>query len=1187
MPFFVGNNVVLSFIWLVVCALVIMLYCQPAAAFQSSEGFKRDFVNDRFSYTTKDRLDVDEWNIEILPETVFVRKRFQRRWQTVEFIVEKPGESYLLEITVETGKSGKRRWRNRLRALVFLNNKLVALPWKIKRNQGAIYRIVTLQEKNELKVKVFGPGRGKIKLRVLAQGVSDSDGDGISDDTDVFPNDPTEWFDLDNDGIGDNSDPDRDGDGFDNDTEIQVGTDPDDASSVPPDLDADGIPDSIDSDIDGDGVENTQDAFPYDASEWEDTDGDGIGNNADLDIDGDGITNEYELLSGTDVYDANSTPPDLDGDGIPDMLDDDADGNGIPDIQEQVAESTTLNTYNSLGLIETIDGPRKDVADITRFEYDAQGNLVKTTNALGHVSLFTAHDAHGRPVTMVDPNGNVTTLSYDARGRLLSRTVDGHTTSYQYDRAGNIIKTTLPNGAFLNNEYDAAQRLVAVQDNLGNRIEYTLDSFGNRIQEDVKDPDGTLTRTMNRSYDELNQLVETLGGAGQVNRFSYNLNGNQYQITVDPAGLNQVTTQAFDALERLANTTDANNGITRYTYDARDNLTSVTDAEGLTTYYTYDALDRLIQQESPDTGITLFAYDPAGNRIWQSDARGVVTRYEYDALNRLVATRYPDNSLDVTYVYDDCPNGIGRLCQMSDAAGVTDYTYDARGNLVSQSVTMDDVSYLTSYTYNGADQLIRMTYPSGRVIQYTRNTLGQVESVTTRMNVAFDAICSSMAYQPFGPLSGMTYGNSLIHAREYDLDYRLTELRTTTDIEYQGRFYSYDNADNIIDITNTTDAASSQYLQYDVLNRLRDAAGAYGEINYDYDSIGNRLTEVQNALVETYQYDSSSHHLLQRAGNGLNEYTYDANGNTISNGQYDFSYGDNNRLHSVNGGGIAEYTYNGKGERVKKTAFGTTYYHYDQNGQLIAETDASGMTLVEYIYVDGQPTAMIRNNEIYYIHNDHLGTPQLITDGFQNTVWQANYDPFGEVDITTELVTNNIRFPGQYYDEETGLHYNYFRYYEPELGRYITSDPIGLEGGVNTYLYSLANPVKYKDIFGLDTAGCDGILPIFRPLTNNSNCMLNCCARHDECFDNYNCTQASWFGEDDGCSTGKCFDCNVTVSRCFAKCVFLGAVGFNYPYDNQYYCAASHKYIEIPKDFPSIEFAKQACELEHVNNECC
>ncbi|MEQ8939318.1 MAG: RHS repeat-associated core domain-containing protein, partial [Gammaproteobacteria bacterium] len=598
--------------------------------------------------------------------------------------------------------------------------------------------------------------------------------------------------------------------------------------------------------------------------------------------------------------------------------------------------------------------------------------------------------------------------------------------------------------------------------------------LGNRIQEDVKDPDGVLTRTMSRVYDELNRLVKTMGGAGQVNGFSYDPNGNQVQIVVDPAGLNQVTTQAFDALERLTSTTDANNGITRYTYDARDNLTSVTDAEGLTTYYTYDALDRLIQQDSPDTGITLFAYDPAGNRIWQSDARGVVTRYQYDALNRLVATRYPDSSLDVTYAYDDCTNGIGRLCQMSDAAGVTDYAYDARGNLVSQSVTMDGFSYTTSYTYNGADQLIQMTYPSGRILQYGRNALGQVESVTTSTNNAFDTICSSMTYQPFGPLDGMTHGNSLLHTRTYDLDYRLTGLTTTADSDYQGRLYSYDNANNIIDITNTLNAASSQFLQYDELNRLRDAAGAYGEINYDYDSIGNRLTMVENTVVETYQYDSSSHHLLQTVSNELTDYAYDANGNTVSNGELDFSYGDNNRLQSVNvnGGAIAEYTYNGKGERVRKSAFGANYYHYDQNGQLIAETDAAGMTLVEYIYVDGQPTALIRNNEIYYIHNDHLGTPQLITDSFQNTVWQADYNPFGEVDITTELVSNNIRFPGQYYDEETGLHYNYFRYYEPEIGRYITSDPIGLEAGTNTYSYVDSNPLKWIDPTGLAKFCC-------------------------------------------------------------------------------------------------------------------
>jgi len=162
----------------------------------------------------------------------------------------------------------------------------------------------------------------------------DRDGDGVPNDQDAFPNDPSESRDLDGDGIGDNADSDRDGDGISNEYEIQLGTDPDDPTSVPSDLDGDGIPDALDDDRDGDDVPNDQDAFPDDPSESRDLDGDGIGDNADPDRDGDGISNEYEIQLGTDPDDPASVPSDLDGDGIPDALDDDRDGDGVPNDQD-------------------------------------------------------------------------------------------------------------------------------------------------------------------------------------------------------------------------------------------------------------------------------------------------------------------------------------------------------------------------------------------------------------------------------------------------------------------------------------------------------------------------------------------------------------------------------------------------------------------------------------------------------------------------------------------------------------------------------------------------------------------------------------------------------------------------------------------------------------------------------------
>ena len=175
---------------------------------------------------------------------------------------------------------------------------------------------------------------------------------------------------------------------------------------------------------------------------------------------------------------------------------------------------TTTNTYNAEGLLETRDGPRTDVIDVTSFVYDEWGNLTQITNALGHVSRVT-YDLHGRPVTLEDPNGLVTTLVYDARGRLLRRDVGGQLITFAYDGVGNVTKTTLPDGSFLVSEYDDARRLVAIADNLGNRIVYTLNAAGNRVGETVQDPSGNVTRTRSRVFNALNRLIQVVGGAGQ------------------------------------------------------------------------------------------------------------------------------------------------------------------------------------------------------------------------------------------------------------------------------------------------------------------------------------------------------------------------------------------------------------------------------------------------------------------------------------------------------------------------------------------------------------------------------------------------------------------------------------------------------------------------------------------------
>jgi RHS repeat-associated protein len=172
-----------------------------------------------------------------------------------------------------------------------------------------------------------------------------------------------------------------------------------------------------------------------------------------------------------------------------------------------------------------------------------------------------------------------------------------------------------------------------------------------------------------------------------------------------------------------------------------------------------------------------------------------------------------------------------------------------------------------------------------------------------------------------------------------------------------------------------------------------------------------------------------------------------------------------------------------------------------------------------------------------------------------------------------------LRFAGQYDDPETGLFYNYFRDYDPIVGRYVESDPIGLIGGLNTYLYVHGSPLRHVDRFGLDTAGCDGV-----PDVIEGPCTLRCCARHDECFDKWKCTGASWYKKD-GCFPRQCNKCNKDARDCFTRCTYRRNHNANW---ETYYCAKQHRYVRIPGDFPTQSAAEAACEHDHSKDrQCC
>jgi len=738
----------------------------------------------------------------------------------------------------------------------------------------------------------------------------------------------------------------------------------------------------------------------------------------------------------------------------------------LTDLNTSEPKVTTF-TYGTAGILDSIDGPIVGSGDLTQFGYDVDGNIQTITNALNQITTLTNYDANGRVGTITDPNGTITSLTYTPRGWLETSTTNGALTQYEYFPTGSIKKVTSPNGQSINYEYDDGERLVAIVDQLGNRIEYTRDLMGNVTTNNTKDSNGVVKRTQTAVFNALGQIKQSLGSNGQSQTLTYDADGNP--LTAKNAK-DDTTSSNYDALNRLIKSIDPDAGETAYGYDSQDHLTSVTDAEGKTTSYEYNAFGEVTKITSPDTGITTFTYDKAGNVLTKTDARNETTTYTYDALNRVLTESYSDTAENIVYSYDDTANGnkgIGRLTSVTDQSGSTSYFYNAFGQVTKETRVVDGKTYVTEYHFDANGQMTGMTYPSGRQVNYTFDSLNRISGVTTTHNTVTSTLASSADYLPFGPMKSVSYGNGKSLTQTFDLDYRLTD-KTTSGIHQVS--YGYDVTDNITTITDSLDATKSQTFTYDKLSRLLSADGGYGSLGFTYDKIGNRLSKTDNNNVDTYAYATDAHRLLNITGSNANTFTFDAIGNTLTKGDLTFTYNKQGRLKSASKTGMnAEYVYNFQGQRVSKQVDGvTTHFVYDLNGQLIAEADSTGTIIKEYAYLNGQRLSVFENGATYFVHTDHLGTPIALSDSTGTVQWKAHYTPFGKAVVEVNSLSQNIRFPGQYFDSESGLHYNYFRDYDPEIGRYIQSDPIGLNGGINTYGYVLGNPIKYVDPFGLE-----------------------------------------------------------------------------------------------------------------------
>jgi RHS repeat-associated protein len=744
---------------------------------------------------------------------------------------------------------------------------------------------------------------------------------------------------------------------------------------------------------------------------------------------------------------------------------------------------TWTYTYDSYGHVLTENGPRTDVTDVTTYAYyscstgSQCGQVHTATNALSQVTTYNTYNAHGQPLTITDPNGVVTTLTYDTRQRLTSRQVGSEATTFQYWPTGLLKKVILPDSSFLLYTYDNAHRLTRIDDTSGNYIAYTLDALGNRTAENVYDPSSVLARTRTRVFDSLNRLSEDVAAAGTSNvttTYDYNYFNLGEQVANISAPLGRNTAQSYDQLNRLIQITDPASGVTQFAYDAEDNLTSVTDPRSLVTSYTYTGFGDLKTQVSPDTGTTTNTYDSGGNLKTSTDARNAITTYTYDALNRATSAAFKIGATTdqtITYTYDSGTNGKGRLTGASDANHSLTWTYDAQGRVTSKGQTIGAVTKSVGYGYSSG-RLATITYPSGQNMTYGYNGNNQVTSVT----VGATTVLSSVTYRPFGPASGWTWGNSTTASRTYDTDGKLSQFNSGG-----LKTYAYDDAFRITGITDTVTGANSYTYGYDSLDRITSASKTGTTYGWTYDANGNRLSQTGTSAT-TFTISGTSNRISSSTGALARTYSYDAAGDTTGYTFATAAYNNRGRMKTLTKSGTtATYVYSALGQRIKQSGGtpGTVLYMYDEAGHLLGEYTSTGALVQETVWLGDIPVATLRPNgasvSIYYVHSDHLNTPIRVTRPSDNKImWTWYASPFG-TDAPNENPASggtfkyNVRFAGQLYDSHAGLHYNYFRDgYDPATGRYTQSDPIGLKGGVNTYAYTFSSPLQFADPFGLD-----------------------------------------------------------------------------------------------------------------------
>jgi RHS repeat-associated protein len=729
---------------------------------------------------------------------------------------------------------------------------------------------------------------------------------------------------------------------------------------------------------------------------------------------------------------------------------------GLPSSIVDARSNQTNFTWNSAGLLQEIEDPYGKKTDYT---YDARGRTLTVTNALLDTVTYNYYDDTTRKMEVVYPNSDKITYKYDIR-RLPQSVTDerGKITSYEYDSARHLTKVTDPLGHYKEFDYDGMSNLAWSKDALGNQTDYQYDD-SNRLVE-VKSPAPTTSATRLTKlyeYDQVGRITKFTDGAARVVNYVY-----------DDLNLKRTAVNA-----ELESTVE--------TMNLRGQLIQVKDANNQTYDFTYDPNGHMLTQSHAGSTET-YEYDVVGNLKKRTDYSGRVTNYTHDNLNRLTKAEYgyPTVISTSTFAYDN----ISRPISATNENGTVLFAFDSRNRLTS---TTDVFNHTLNYIYTTSSTVNqkRVKLDGTNYADYNYDDANRLTDIVR----ASDSTTTTFGYDNTNHLTSKVLPNGITTSYEYDGMSRLTRLKdeTSSAVLYD-RQYGYNTASQINQIT---EPSRTRTFGYDNADRLTSETDGTTSESYTYDDAGNRTA---SHLSSAYGYQSGKYNRLTSTNTA--SYGYDSNGNmtskTSGTDTWSYNWDYENRITSAaKGTDSAEYKYDALGRRIERTRASTnedTKFIYDGADVL---ADDNGGALTKYLNgagIDNKLRVEDSSGVKYFLVN-HEGSTEALTDISGSVTSSNDYDSFGNA---TGNLGTRYGFTGREHDDFSGLNYYRARWYDSQLGRFISEDPAGLAGGdTNLYGYVRNNPANLRDPSGkfivplLFLAGI-GLLILLSPSTVNA-----------------------------------------------------------------------------------------------------